>query len=65
MYRLNISILSTYTGDFQTAEQQARTVLQSNPSFEQAYIFLAYAQLGRGQVAEAAQSYQAVGSLAL
>lgn len=63
MYRLNISVLSTYTGDFQTAEQQARTVLQSNPSFEQAYIFLAYAQLGRGQVAEAIQSYQAVGKL--
>jgi len=63
MYRLNISILSTYTGDFQTAEQQARTVLQSNPSFEQAYIFLAYAQLGRGQVSEAVQSYQEVGKL--
>jgi len=63
MYRLNISILSTYTGDFQTAEQQARTVLQSNPSFEQAYIFLAYSQLGRGQVAEAAESYKAVGKL--
>jgi len=63
MYRLNISVLSTYTGDFQTAEQQARTVLQSNPSFEQAYEFLAYAQLGQGQLAQAAETYQKVGKL--
>jgi tetratricopeptide (TPR) repeat protein len=61
--RLNISILATYTGDFQRAEQEARAVLKSNPSFEQAYIFLAYAQLGRGQVAEAVQTYQTLGKL--
>jgi eukaryotic-like serine/threonine-protein kinase len=63
MYRLNISVLSTYTGDFQTAEQQARTVLQSNPSFEQAYEFLAYAQLGQGELAQAAETYEKVGKL--
>ena len=63
MYRLNISVLSTYTGDFQTAEQQARTVLQSNPSFEQAYIFLAYAQLAQGQLAQAAETYGKVGKV--
>ncbi len=63
MYRFNISILSTYTGDFQEAEKQARAVMQANPSFEQGYTALAYAQFAQGQLAEAAQSYQTVGKL--
>ena len=61
--RLNLSVYATYTGDFQTAEQQARTLLQSNPSYETGYIALAYAQLGQGQIDQAAQSYQTVGKL--
>src|SRR5215472_16692549 len=63
MYKLNVSILSTYTGDFQNAEQQAQSVIQANPAFEQAYEFLAYAPLGQGRMDDAAQTYQAVGKL--
>jgi eukaryotic-like serine/threonine-protein kinase len=63
VYRFNISLLSTYTGNFQTAEQQAWTALQSNPSSEYAYNFLAYAQVGQGQLAQAVQSYQTLGKL--
>jgi tetratricopeptide (TPR) repeat protein len=40
-----------------------RTVLQSNPSYETAYIALAYTQLGQGQLAQAAESYQKVGKV--
>jgi eukaryotic-like serine/threonine-protein kinase len=61
--RMNLSVLSSYTGDFQTAEKQARIVLQSNPSYETAYIALAYAQLGQDQIAEAVKTYETVGKL--
>jgi tetratricopeptide (TPR) repeat protein/predicted Ser/Thr protein kinase len=61
--RMNLSVLSSYTGDFKTAEKQARTVIQSNPSYETAYIALAYAQLGQDQIAQAAKTYQTVGKL--
>ncbi len=63
MYRMDLSVYSTYTGDFQTAEQQVRTVLKSSPSYETAYIALAYAQLGQGQLAQAVQTYETVGKL--
>lgn len=60
---MNLSVLSSYTGDFQTAEKQARIVLRSNPSYETAYIALAYAQLGQGQIEQAAKTYETVGKL--
>ena len=56
--RMNLSIFLTYTGDFQTAEREARTVLQANASYEKAYIGLAYAQVGQGQLAEAIKTYR-------
>ncbi len=56
--RMDLSIYASYAGDFKTAEQQARVALQNNPSFETAHLALAYAQLGQGQMAQAAETYQ-------
>ena len=56
--RMDLSIYASYAGDFQTAEQQARAALQNNPSFETAHLALAYAQLGQGQMEQAAETYQ-------
>ena len=55
--RMDLSILLSYTGDFPAAEQQAQAALQLNPSYETSYLALAYAQLGRGQLGEAAETY--------
>jgi eukaryotic-like serine/threonine-protein kinase len=56
--RMDLSIASSYAGDFQTAEKQARAVIQVNPSFEVSYFALAYAQLGEGQLDQAAATYE-------
>jgi len=57
--RVNLALYLSYTGDFPTAEREARTVLQANPStYGQAYVALAYAQVGQGQLAEAIKTYR-------
>src|SRR5260370_24650757 len=55
---MNLASLTSYVGDFPTAEREARTVLQVSPSFERAYVGLAYAQVGQGQLAEAIKTYR-------
>ena len=57
LYRLNLSFFSSSSGDFRTGEQEARTALQLNPSSEVGYLQLAEAQLGQGQLDQAAESY--------
>jgi len=56
--RVNLALYLSYTGDFPAAEQEARTVLQANPSFDTGYAALAYAQVGQGQLGEAVKTYQ-------
>jgi tetratricopeptide (TPR) repeat protein len=56
--RANLALNLSYTGDFAAAEQEARKVLQFNPSYELGYPGLAYAQIGQGQLAEAIKTYQ-------
>jgi tetratricopeptide (TPR) repeat protein len=56
--RANLALYLAYTGDFPASEQEARKVLQVNPSFETGYAELAYAQVGQGQLAEAIKTYQ-------
>jgi eukaryotic-like serine/threonine-protein kinase len=51
--RANLALYLAYTGDFPTAEQEARKVLQANPSFEIGYAALAYAEVGQGKLGEA------------
>jgi tetratricopeptide (TPR) repeat protein/predicted Ser/Thr protein kinase len=61
--RMNLAVFATYAGDFQTAEKEARTVLQLNPAYEKGYLTLAYAQLGQGRLDEAALTYQTLAKL--
>lgn len=55
--RLNLSFISTFAGDFAGAEKAARAAMDINPAAQQGYLFLAEAQLGEGQLQNAAASY--------
>jgi tetratricopeptide (TPR) repeat protein len=55
--RLNLSFLSSFGGDFQTGEREARAALQLNPSLEVGYLNEAEAQMGQGHMSEALESY--------
>ncbi len=57
MQRMNYSLYSSYAGDFETGEREARTALQLSPS-EYAYLALAYGQLGQGRLSDAADTYR-------
>ena len=54
--RANLALYLAYTGDFPAAEQEARKVLQVNPSFETGYAALGYAEVGQGKLAEAIET---------
>ena len=54
--RVVLSFYSSYDGDFATSEREAQTALKLNPS-SQAYLALAEAQQGQGQMAKAAETY--------
>jgi tetratricopeptide (TPR) repeat protein len=56
--RINYSIYSCYANDFQACEHGGNEVLQLNPKFEEAFLVVAYAQLGQGQFAQAIETYQ-------
>jgi tetratricopeptide (TPR) repeat protein/predicted Ser/Thr protein kinase len=54
----NLSLLLSYSGDFRGGEDEASHVQQSYPAFEYGYLALAFAQLGQGQLTQAAETYQ-------
>jgi len=54
--RVVLSFYSSYDGDFAAGEREAQTALKLNPS-SQAYLALAEAQQGLGQMAQAAETY--------
>jgi tetratricopeptide (TPR) repeat protein len=54
--RVVLSFQSSYSGDFAAGEREARTALGLNPSFL-AYLALAEAQLGLGQMSQASETY--------
>jgi serine/threonine protein kinase/tetratricopeptide (TPR) repeat protein len=56
--RMNFSLYACYSGDFQTCEREAREVQKLSPIYAEGYLDLAYAQLGQGQLPEAAKTYQ-------
>jgi len=56
--RMNLSVFASYAGDFQTGEREARVVQELNPAYEKGYIALAFAQIGKGQLSEAAETYR-------
>jgi eukaryotic-like serine/threonine-protein kinase len=55
LFRDNLALYSNYASDFQTGEQQARTVDEADAY---ASLALAFAQLGQGQIAEASDTYK-------
>ncbi|HLG58876.1 MAG TPA: protein kinase [Vicinamibacterales bacterium] len=59
-YRTNLAHLAVLTGNFQLAEDQISSLAQ--PSVR-ALLALAYSQLGRGLVREAAESYQKLATM--
>jgi tetratricopeptide (TPR) repeat protein len=54
--RFVLSFNSSYAGDFQGGEREAQKVVQLMPSLD-AYLALAESQLGLGQLAQAAETY--------
>jgi tetratricopeptide (TPR) repeat protein len=58
MARMNFALYACYAGDFPTCGRDGHEVLQLNPSFEQAFLVIAYAQLGQGQLREATETYK-------
>ena len=63
MARMNFSLYSCYATDFQSCEREAREVLKINPAYEEAFLVVAYAQLGRNQLPQAAETYQKLESV--
>ncbi len=55
--RLNLAFIEAFAGDFPSSEKEARTALAISPAAAQAYLVLAEAQLGQGQLKEAGESY--------
>src|SRR5262249_1030645 len=49
---------SCYANDFKSCERGGREVLQLNPQYEEAFLVVAYAQLGQGQLTQATDTYQ-------
>ena len=55
--RQALSFYSSYVGDFHTGEQEARAAIELSPSSEISHLALAEAQLGQGQLSQAAETY--------
>ena len=61
--RRQLALMAAYASDSQTAERESRTALQLNPSYEDAYLTLAYAEIMQGQVSQAADTYRQLGKI--
>jgi len=59
----DLSVLTSYTGDFQNGEAVARELRQHYPSSEYGYLALAFAQLGEGKLMDAGDTYSQLGKL--
>jgi tetratricopeptide (TPR) repeat protein len=57
LQRAALSFYSSYAGDFAGGEREAQAALALNPSFP-SYLALVEAQLGLGQMSQAAETYQ-------
>ena len=60
--RFALAFNSSYAGDFQAGEREARKVVQMTPSHD-AYLALVEAQLGLGQLAQATETYHTLEKL--
>jgi serine/threonine protein kinase/tetratricopeptide (TPR) repeat protein len=58
MARMNFALYSCYASDFQGCEREVQEVLQINPAYEEAFLALAYAQIGQNRLPQAIDAYQ-------
>jgi eukaryotic-like serine/threonine-protein kinase len=61
--RMNFALYSCYVSDFQSCEREVHNVLQINPAAEEAFLTLAYAQIGQNHLSQAAEAYQKLGKI--
>jgi len=59
----NVALFSSYGGDFQSGERESRRLQQLMPSFEYGQLPLAFAQVGQGELSQAAETYQKLASV--
>jgi tetratricopeptide (TPR) repeat protein len=57
MYHVNVSLYSSYGGDFQNAGKEAGDVLKLNPAYPSGFQAAAFAALGQEQLSQAAEAY--------
>jgi eukaryotic-like serine/threonine-protein kinase len=57
LYRVNMASFANFSSDFRTAEQEARKVGDTDVN---AMVALAFAQVGQGEAAQAAQTYESL-----
>jgi serine/threonine protein kinase/tetratricopeptide (TPR) repeat protein len=60
LYRVNLASFANFSSEFRTAEQEAKKITTPDVN---AMIALAFAQVGLGQLAQAARTYEAVGKI--
>ena len=58
MARMNFALYACYAGDFQACGREASQALELNPSYEEAFLAQAYAELGQDQLPQASETYQ-------
>ncbi len=56
--RMNFALYSCYASDFPRCEREVHEVLQINPSYEEAFLSLAYARIGQNRLPQASEAYQ-------
>jgi eukaryotic-like serine/threonine-protein kinase len=59
-FRDNLALYANYAGDFQTAEEEARTIEEPD---SYATLAIAFAQLGQGRLTEAMETYQKLAAI--
>ena len=62
-YQSNVALFSMYAGEFETAEREARTVLEQNPSYALSHIALALSELAQSKVTEATATYHRLAAI--
>ena len=62
--RNNVALFAMYSGDFETAEKQANSVLALNKNFAKAYLAIALSQVGSGRPADAEATWLKLKDLA-
>jgi tetratricopeptide (TPR) repeat protein len=58
--RMNLAMLASSAGDFETAQREAEQALKINPTYEKARLSLADAQVGKGQLGPAAETFRSL-----